>query len=50
MPAEFTEFGGDLYFRASAAETGRELYRLDGEAGTLSLIRHQSGRAGISAL
>jgi ELWxxDGT repeat protein/VCBS repeat-containing protein len=41
-PAQLTVFDGDLFFTAEAAngtaETGRELFRLDGDTGTVSLV------------
>ena len=37
-PDGFTEFGGNLYFRASTAETGEELYRIEAGSTTPTLV------------
>uniref|UniRef100_UPI001AECDD06 hypothetical protein n=1 Tax=Microvirga aerophila TaxID=670291 RepID=UPI001AECDD06 len=37
-PIGFTEFGGDLYFRAATEETGRELYRIEAGSSIPTLV------------
>ena len=49
MPYEFTEFGGDLYFRASTAETGKELYRIEAGSTTPTLVADINPGPGWSA-